>query len=145
MNATNREPAPSSFSLQLRIPPLPRYARRARTALRAFGRFHHIAARDLEYLTFALGEALSNAMQHARTHDDIAIGFQVDAKSITATVSDRGQGLADTPIGPAGVTVSESSESGRGFMIMERCTDFFTVHSVPGEGTVVTLGRYRQP
>jgi stage II sporulation protein AB (anti-sigma F factor) len=141
MNAVTQEPAPSSFSLQLRIPPLPRYARSARAALRAFARYHHIAPRDLECLTFALGEALSNAILHSRCHDDIAVGFQADEASITATVTDRGQGLAKTPRSAS--SVPDSSETGRGFIIMQRCTDYFNVRTAPGGGTVVTLGRYR--
>jgi anti-sigma regulatory factor (Ser/Thr protein kinase) len=144
MNLTDREPAPSSFSLQLRIPPSPRYARRARTALRAFGRYHQLMPLDLECLTFALGEALSNAVLHAGTHDDIAVAFQVDDAAIIVTVSDRGHGLAKEP-GSVAPGVPDSAETGRGFMIMQRCTDFFNIRSTPGEGTVVTLGRYRHP
>jgi anti-sigma regulatory factor (Ser/Thr protein kinase) len=130
-----------SFSLQLRIPPLPSYARSARAALGAFAHYHCVGARDVENLTFALGEALSNAMQHAQTQDDIAIGFAVDGTAIVATVHDHGQGFGNTNLRAASLP-AEASETGRGFAIMQRCTDFFNVRSTPGEGTIVTLGRY---
>lgn len=131
-----------SYSLQLRIPPLPRYARSARAALLAFANYHHVEGRDLENLTFALGEALANAIAHARTQHDIAIGFKIDEDAIVATVSDQGRGLDELPPSTAPMP-NDLVETGRGFAIMQRCTDFFDVHTSPGEGTVVTMGRYR--
>lgn len=134
---------PSSFSLQLRIPPLPRYVRSARGALQAFGSYHHVAPRDLENLTFALGEALANAIEHAHTQSDIAVGFQIDDSAVVATVSDQGRGLAAPP--PLAAEMPRDlTETGRGFAIMQRCTDFFDIRSTPGEGTVITMGRYRR-
>lgn len=134
---------PSSFSLQLRIPPLPRYVRSARGALHAFGTYHHVAPRDLENLTFALGEALANAIEHAHTQSDIAVGFQIDESAVVATVSDQGRGFAATPSASAEMP-RDLTETGRGFAIMQRCTDFFDIRSTPGEGTIVTMGRYRR-
>jgi stage II sporulation protein AB (anti-sigma F factor) len=142
MNAHYRELSPSPFGFQMRIPPLARYARSARAALRAFARYQQIAPRDVEYLTFALGEALSNAIVHSKANEDISIAFAADESSIVVTVCDRGEGLAKVPFDPE-LLEAGSSETGRGFIIMERCTDFFDVHSAPGKGTVVTLGRYR--
>ena len=132
-----------SFSMQLRIPPLPRYASSARAALTAFAGYHNVAQIDVECLTFALGEALANAIEHARTQSDIAIGFDIYDSTVVATVSDRGQGLAELPrtFLPMPATMSET---GRGFAIMQRCTDFFDVRSAPGDGTVITFGRYRR-
>jgi stage II sporulation protein AB (anti-sigma F factor) len=132
-----------SFSLQLRIPPLPRYVRSARGALNAFGTYHHIEPRDLENLTFALGEALANAIEHAHTQNDIAIGFQIDDSAVIATVSDQGRGLTTPPPNAARMP-RDLTETGRGFAIMQRCTDFFDIRSAPGEGTVITMGRYRR-
>ena len=134
---------PSSFSLQLRIPPLPRYVRSARGALHAFGEYHHVEPRDLENLTFALGEALANAIEHAHTQNDIAVGFQIDESAVVATVSDQGRGLAEPPPSTAEMP-RDLTETGRGFAIMQRCTDFFDIRSTPGEGTVITMGRYRR-
>ncbi|HKE36291.1 MAG TPA: ATP-binding protein [Candidatus Baltobacteraceae bacterium] len=134
---------PSSFSLQLRIPPLPRYVRSARGALQAFATYHHVEPRDLENLTFALGEALANAIEHAQTHDDIAVAFRIDDSAVVATVSDQGRGLPE-PAPHAAEMPRDLTETGRGFAIMQRCTDFFDIRSTPGEGTVITMGRYRR-
>ena len=131
----------STFSLQLRIPPLPRYIRSARGALTAFGTYHQVPQRDLESLTFALGEALANAIEHSKTLQDIAVGFQIDDAAIVATVSDHGQGLERLPSSAAAMP-GALTETGRGFAIMQRCTDFFNVQTAPGEGTVITMGRY---
>jgi stage II sporulation protein AB (anti-sigma F factor) len=144
MNAAYRPLAPASFSLALRIPPEPHAARSARAALSSFAHYHNVGERDLEFLTFALGEALANAILHSQTHDDIGVGFVLDRRMIVVTVSDRGQGLAKTPPIPP-LRVPDSSETGRGFPIMQLCTDFFDVHTAPGEGTIITLGRYRHP
>jgi stage II sporulation protein AB (anti-sigma F factor) len=133
----------SSFSLQLRIPPLPRYVRSARGALTAFGIYHRVAPRDLENLTFALGEALANAMEHAHSQNDIAVGFQIDDSAIVATVRDQGRGLPESPSSNAEMP-RDLTETGRGFAIMQRCTDFLDVRSTPGEGTLITMGRYRK-
>lgn len=142
-NLQNARPSqPSAFSLELRIPPLPRYARSARAALDAFATYHHLAPADLESLTFALGEAIANAIEHAHTHNDIAVGFQIDEKAIVATVRDHGEGIGERATNSA--FPPDTLETGRGFAIMKRCTDFFDVRSAPGEGTVVTLGRYRR-
>ena len=134
---------PPSFSMQLRIPPLPRYASSARAALTAFAGYHNVAQVDVECLTFALGEALANAIEHARAQSDIAIGFDIDDSTIVATVSDRGQGLAQPPRTSVPMPAT-TSEAGRGFAIMQLCTDFFHVRTAPGDGTVITLGRYRR-
>ncbi len=126
---------------------MPRYARSARAALAAFASYHDVEPFDLESLTFALGEALANAIEHGHSHDDIEVAFRIDDRQIVATVRDRGQGfenaVARTPSSKVALPL-DSSEIGRGFAIMQRCTDIFDVRSEPGEGTTVTLGRYRR-
>jgi serine/threonine-protein kinase RsbW len=130
--------------LRLSIPPLPRFAGTARTALSKFAGVHAVPASDLEYLTFALGEALANAIQHSETADAIEIRAHVSGDSVVIIVADRGRGIAAPPQGAVSFP-SAFAEAGRGFAIMQRCTDFLEVASEPGEGTVVTLGRYRRP
>jgi anti-sigma regulatory factor (Ser/Thr protein kinase) len=129
--------------LHLSIPPLPRFAATARRTFTRFAGEHQLAGRDAENLTFALGEAIANAIAHSQTTDSIEIFIQVAGDSIVATVSDRGRGFA-TP--PAGLVPLPGllSEAGRGFAIMQRCTDFFEVNTAPGSGTIVTLARYRR-
>jgi anti-sigma regulatory factor (Ser/Thr protein kinase) len=139
----NSDPDPRPFNLHLRLPPLPRSARTAREALSAFAGFHHVAAVDIEYLTFALGEALANAIGHADSGEEIVVGFKIDPHAIVLTVTDQGRGLRK-PLADVVPFPDSLAENGRGLPIMQRCTDFFDLRSVPGDGTVVTLGRYRQ-
>lgn len=130
--------------LRMSIPPLPRFAGTARTALCEFAGVHSVTALDLENLTFALGEAVANAIQHSQTHDAIEIRAYFGGNSIVVTVSDHGRGVSAPPHG-AICFPNVFAEAGRGFAIMQRCTDFLEVESEPGAGTVVTLGRYRRP
>jgi stage II sporulation protein AB (anti-sigma F factor) len=129
--------------LHLDIPPLPRFAAAARHAFSNFAGSNHLTARDVESLLFALGEAIANAIAHARTDEAIEIHVRIEGDSVVASVCDRGCGFVTPETGLAALP-SVTSETGRGFAIMERCTDFLEVRSNPGTGTVVTLGRYRR-
>ncbi|MBV8117800.1 MAG: ATP-binding protein [Candidatus Eremiobacteraeota bacterium] len=131
------------FNLHLRLPPLPRSARTGRDALLALAAFHDVASLDIESLTFALGEALANAIEHAGSDAEIDVSVTIDARTIVATVRDRGSGFAGAPHETVPFP-DLSAEGGRGFPIMQCCTDFFEVQSMPGDGTVVTLGRLRR-
>ena len=129
--------------LRLAIPPLPRFAGTVRTALCSFAGVHSLGPIDLENLIFALGEAIANAIQHADTVEAIEITAHVSGDSIFVRVADRGRGIAVPPRERVSFP-SVFAERGRGFAIMQRCTDFLEVDSRPGNGTVVTLGRYRR-
>jgi stage II sporulation protein AB (anti-sigma F factor) len=129
--------------LQISIPPLPRFAATARKALKNFGGVNAVAAPDLENLVFALGEAIANAIQHAHTSEAIEIRADAGGDSIVVTVTDRGRGIPVLPDGPVSFP-SIFAEGGRGFAIMQRCTDVLDVTSTPGTGTVVTLVRHRR-
>jgi anti-sigma regulatory factor (Ser/Thr protein kinase) len=141
-NGANRARGERAFNLHLSVPPLPRYARSARTALTDFAKDHDVASLDIENLTFALGEALANAIEHAQTRQDIDVGLSINGEAIIATVHDWGRGCTTIPHGAVALP-KDIAETGRGFAIMQRCTDFFDIRSAPGAGTMVTLGRYR--
>jgi anti-sigma regulatory factor (Ser/Thr protein kinase) len=132
------------FNLQLRLPPLPRSARTGRDAFAALAKFHDVSPADIESLTFALGEALANAIEHAACDHEIEVSVTIDSRTIVATVRDRGRGIALPPAEHALPFPDITAEGGRGFPIMQRCTDFFEVWTNPGDGTVVTLGRRRR-
>ncbi len=85
--------------LHLSIPPLPRFAATARSALAEFAGSHAVTGLDAENLTFALGEAIANAIAHARTAKAIEIRFEVDSSSIVVIVTDRGRGIVAPPQG----------------------------------------------
>ncbi len=129
--------------LRVSIPPLPRFAKTARRAFLAFAESHRLGTLDAENLLAAIGEAIGNAIRHAGTDEAIEVRIQVDGDAVVATIRDRGHGLAVPPRGPLALP-SASAEAGRGFVIMQRCTDFQDIRSEPGAGRVVTLGRYRR-
>lgn len=81
------------------IPPLPRFAATARSAVSKFAGDNAVAPPDLENLIFALGEAIANAIQHARTTEAIEIRIDVDGNAIVITVKDRGAEYRCFPAG----------------------------------------------
>jgi anti-sigma regulatory factor (Ser/Thr protein kinase) len=94
----------------------------------------------------ALGEALANAIEHARAERPIEISCRVNGERIVATVRDEGIGFDDeaiaAPSGRLPDLPESSAERGRGLPIMRRCSDIFAVQSEPGKGTAVVFGRY---
>jgi anti-sigma regulatory factor (Ser/Thr protein kinase) len=132
-----------STTLKLRIPPDPRHARTVRDAIIGFAALQGVSDGDLESLLFAIGEALANAIEHANAKAEIDVTCRIDDDQIVAQVIDFGNGTLRLPRAP--VPLPEGLvERGRGIPIMQRCTDIFSVESLPGEGTAVTLGRYRR-
>lgn len=142
IDGRDREFDPRPFNLHLRLPPVPRSARTAREALSAFALFHNVEPADVENMTFALGEALANAIERAGDCEEIEVGLAIDPYTVIVTVGDQGPGFKEPP-GEAAAFPDGSAESERGIAIMQRCTDFFNVRTLPG-GTQVTLGRYRR-
>jgi anti-sigma regulatory factor (Ser/Thr protein kinase) len=133
--------APGGRSLRVRIPPNARFSRSVRHQVLSFAGDHEISARELEEFIFAVGEALANAIEHSRTSDVIEVHCQIEDDKILATIIDSGAGFSSDPV--PNVTLPDAlTERGRGLPIMRRCTDIFAVHSVPGRGTAVVLGRY---
>lgn len=127
---------------ELSIPPQPRFAATVRAAFTQFAGVNRLKTLDAEALVFALGEAIANAIQHAETAEAIEVRAYVNGDTVVVTVTDRGRGFAP-PRGPV-PWPSVYAEAGRGFAIMQRCTDFLEVISEPGTGTAVKLGRYRR-
>ena len=126
--------------LELSIPPLPRFAATARLALARFGSTHRVSPADVENLVFALGEAVANAIAHSDTAKAIHIRFCLNGVSMVVTITDHGRGF-ESPSQDSISLPSVFDEDGRGFAIMQRCTDFLEVDSQPGGGTTVRLGR----
>lgn len=133
--------SPRARSLRVRIPPNARFSRSVRHQVLSFAGNHEISDQELEDFIFAVGEALANAIEHSRTSDVIEVHCQVEDDKILATIVDSGAGFASDPV-PNVSLPDAHSERGRGLPIMRRCTDIFAVHSVPGRGTAVVLGRY---
>lgn len=128
-------------SLHVRIPPNARFSRSVRHQVMSFAGNHEMNNQELEEFIFAVGEALANAIEHSRSSDVIEVRCQIEDDKILATIVDSGAGFSAGPV--PNVSLPDAlTERGRGLPIMRRCTDIFAVHSVPGRGTAVVLGRY---
>ena len=130
-------------NFRMTIPPLPRFAATARRAFSKFAGFHDVRSCDAQNLLFAVGEAIANAIAHAQTDESIELHARADRHAVVVRISDRGRGFA-VPDDRGARLPYALAENGRGFAIMQRCTDFLDVQSDPGAGTVVTLGRRRR-
>lgn len=128
-------------SMRVRIPPNARFSRGVRHQVLSFAGDHAISDQELEEFIFAVGEAIANAIEHSRTSDAIEVHCRIEDDKILATIVDSGAGFLSEPV--PNVTLPDAfTERGRGLPIMRRCSDIFAVHSVPGRGTAVVLGRY---
>lgn len=128
-------------TLKVRIPPNARFGRGVRREVLSFAGRFEIGHDELEEFIFAVGEALANAIEHSRSSDVIEVRCQVEDDKILATIVDSGAGFSSDAV--PNVSLPDAfAERGRGLPIMRRCTDIFALHSVPGRGTAVVLGRY---
>lgn len=126
--------------LRFSIPPDPRLSGYVRRQIMAFAHAQGILDGDIADFIGAIGEALANAIEHAHTQKPIEIAAWIIDDRLFASVRDQGVGFV-----PNARTVAKSlpeayAERGRGLPIMRRYAEVFSVRSVPGEGTRVTLG-----
>ncbi len=145
-HAEHDRSASEGHLLYLVLPPTASYARSARNRVLGFVRDRAIPEIDaFDFLT-AFGEALANAIEHARSGNIEITCRMVGAHELVATVVDSGIGFDADPalIGDAHLP-PVFAERGRGFAIMKECTDHVVVNSVPGKGTSVVLTRFIRP
>lgn len=128
-------------TLNVRIPPHPRYGKNVRQKVMSFANELRIDGEDLEQFVYAIGEAIANAIEHSASDQPIEVRCQVEGDKIIATILDTGRGFETCEL--HNQTLPDANcERGRGLPIMQRFTHIFAVRSVPGEGTTVVLGRY---
>jgi anti-sigma regulatory factor (Ser/Thr protein kinase) len=139
--STGLEGAAGGRTLKVRIPPNPRFSRNVRQEVLSFAGEFEISRDELDDFIFAVGEALANAIEHSHSADVIEVRCQIQHDKILATILDSGAGFCIEPI-PHVPLPDALSERGRGLPIMRHCSDIFAVHSVPGRGTAVVIGRY---
>jgi anti-sigma regulatory factor (Ser/Thr protein kinase) len=128
-------------TLRIRIPPSARFGRNVRQEVLAFACGFDIGRDEIDEFVFALGEALANAIEHSHSTDVIEVRCQVEDDKILATILDSGSGF-ESDLDEALKLPDTLTERGRGLPIMRRFSDIFALHSVPGRGTAVVLGRY---
>jgi anti-sigma regulatory factor (Ser/Thr protein kinase) len=142
MNSEIRSTFPGA-QLRLSVPPDPRLGVYVRREVLAFAEAHGIADEDVIDFVSAIGEALANAIEHARTQEPIEItAWLLGEDRLLASVLDKGVGFKLAERAHALVLPDAYAERGRGLPIMRECADVFSVRSAPGRGTHVTLGCY---
>jgi anti-sigma regulatory factor (Ser/Thr protein kinase) len=127
--------------LDFRVAPQPHLSRIVRERVVDFARNHGVGEDDLAYFLTALGEAVANAIEHARAQQPILVEVRVDRDRIVATVEDNGVGFPTAAVIEPDLPDAQA-ERGRGLPIMRRCSDIFVLRSEPGQGTAVVVGRY---
>ena len=132
----------SDAVLEFRVPPEPNLSRVVRERVADFARSGGVEDADLCHFLTALGEALANAMEHARALEPLWVEVRLSSDRIVATVQDDGVGFATPQAVAEPELPSADSIRGRGLPIMRRCSDIFAVNSSPGKGTAVVVGRY---
>ena len=132
---------PRGKTLKVVIPPNARFGRSVRHEVLSFANRFEINQDELDEFIFAVGEALANAIEHSRSSDLIEVRCEIEHDKIVATIVDSGSGFTADPA-PIVSLPSPHEERGRGLPIMRRCTDIFALHSIPGRGTAIVLGRY---
>lgn len=128
---------PRKAELFLALPPHPSSHREARWMLERFLAAASPPASDEQLTNFliAVGEALSNAIEHSATCNFIEIAATLAEHRAVVEIRDRGKGFR---VRPAGLPDMES-ERGRGLPLMRLCTDDLQIWSEPLRGTVVRL------
>ena len=88
-------------------------------------------------INVAVSEACANAVEHASGADDYEVTLDVNTDRVTATITDRGQGLDEETLS---VTMpGPGATRGRGLPLMRALTDDATFTVPPGIGTTVQL------
>lgn len=126
--------------LRFSINPDARLSGYVRRELMAFAQAQHIVESDISDFIGAIGEALANAIEHGHSDKPIEIVAWMLDDRLFASVSDQGVGFPPSERPVAQKLPDAFAERGRGLPIMRRYADVFSVHSVPGQGTRVTLG-----
>jgi anti-sigma regulatory factor (Ser/Thr protein kinase) len=140
-----RRGAGRGAELRLSVPPDPRQGLIVRREVLAFAERHNILGEDVIDFVAAIGEALANAIEHARTNEPIEVAmWLLGTDRLFASVTDKGVGFSPNDRPLDSLLPDAYAERGRGLPIMRRCVDIFNVRSAPGQGTHVTLGCFIQ-
>jgi len=126
--------------LRFNIPPDPRLSGYVRRQIVGFAHTQAIDDSDIADFIGAVGEALANAIEHAHTEKPIEVAAWMIEDRLFASVRDQGIGFVPNERTVAKKLPDAYAERGRGLPIMRRYAEVFSVRSVPGEGTRVTLG-----
>lgn len=129
-------------ALDFRVPANPQFSRIVRESTTNLARAHGVDGDDFAQFLTALGEAVANAIEHAKADRPIEIEVRISLDRIVGIVRDEGVGFSSSKGALAVDLPPGDAERGRGLPIMRRCSDIFSVESVPGGGTAVIVGRF---
>jgi anti-sigma regulatory factor (Ser/Thr protein kinase) len=117
--------------LELTVPARPPSLRVVRREVGQWLRAVGATDSDVIDLQVAIGEACSNAVQHAygATAGTLAVTMRIDGTEVAVQVRDTGRWRPE-----------RAGDNGRGLLLMHSLTDLADVHNGPG-GTTVTLRR----
>ncbi len=123
----------------------------ARSAVAAFALCLNPSLSELSDIKTAVSEAVTNAVVHAYEKEGSAHTLTIECKAegnedggvLHITVTDGGCGIEDTgkALLPFYTTLENDERSGMGFTIMQTFMDEFSLESVRGKGTRVTMLR----
>ncbi|MDO4543191.1 MAG: anti-sigma F factor [Clostridia bacterium] len=116
----------------------------ARAVAAAFASQLNPTVEELSDIRTAISEAVTNAIIHGyenRPDGCITMRCEIDGNKFTATISDKGCGIADISLArkPFYTTRPELERSGMGFAVMEAFMEEVEVSSTVGSGTTVVL------
>jgi serine/threonine-protein kinase RsbW len=90
----------------------------------------------------AVREAVINAMLHGNRQDPalvVGVTLSTDAQTLTATVTDQGNGFDRDAAPDATAEANRLRDSGRGLLLMKAFVDQLSFRNLPEGGTEVTM------
>jgi anti-sigma regulatory factor (Ser/Thr protein kinase) len=132
-----------TLPLRLDVPANPRYAKHIRERIAGFAATHGLADDEFRDFITAIGEAIANAIEHSKSTQPISVTLGISHDELVATIVDCGIGIPDAEaMSRAAALPADLAERGRGMAIMRSCCDRFSIRSIVGQGTVVTMSRF---
>ena len=135
-----------SNEMSITFPALSRNEAFARSVAAAFMVQLDPTIEELTDVRTAISEAVTNAIIHGYGNDPtqkvyVRMDCSIDGDVFTATITDKGRGIADIEqaMQPFFTSAPDLERSGMGFCVMQAFMDSVDVKSTPGEGTKVTM------
>ncbi len=117
----------------------------ARNTVAAFALPLNPSLAQLSDIKTAASEAVTNCIVHGYAGGEgwITVACRIEGEKFVITVSDEGKGIADLQeaLTPFYTSLPGQERSGMGFTIMQTFMTTFSVDSVPGKGTTVTMSK----
>ncbi len=117
----------------------------ARNAVAAFALPLNPSISELSDVKTAVSEAVTNCIVHGYREREgwVTVLCRTEGSRLDVEISDEGRGIEDVEraLRPFFTTLPGEERSGMGFTIMQTFMTGFSVESVPGKGTKVTMSK----